>query len=217
MKNPLLLISLMAALGAAPALAQETTAQTPAPEAETTEATTEAAPEGTQEGAETSGNGLDLGEAAAPQGPQTYLKATHGDWQIECIELADRDDICQMQQLLLDAAGSPVAKAEIVKLANGGQAVAAGTIAVPLETALREKLTIAVDGNNARKYEYSFCSQIGCISQVGFTAQDIASFKAGAKATLTLVPALAPGQKVQVEMSLTGFTAAYNEVSALTQ
>ncbi|MCT4555382.1 MAG: invasion associated locus B family protein [Pelagimonas sp.] len=201
MIRTLLLLSVMAGLGAAPALAQENTT----PESGTS----------TNIGGE-----LDLGEdasAAAGSQPETYIKEVHGDWSMQCLRVEGRDDVCQMYQLLNDENGASVAEVSIFQLAGQGRAVAGGTFVVPLETLLTQKLTVSVDGGQARRYDYSFCAPIGCYARVGFTAEDIARFKAGAKATVTLVPALAPDQKVSVEMSLTGFTAAYDKTTPLNQ
>ena len=43
----------------------------------------------------------------------------------------------------------------------------------------------------------------------GLTANDIALFRRGAAATMTMAPAAAPDQRVTVTMSLSGFTAAF--------
>ena len=204
MKKPLILLSLLAALGTTPALAQDEGADKPNP-------------------AQTNiGGGLDMGQddgaaAAAAGAPRTYVKEKFDSWDLQCLEVADADDVCQMYQLLKDSDGTNVAEASIFKLSNGGQAVAGGTFVVPLETLLTAKLSVSVDGGSPRRYEYAFCAPVGCYARVGFTAEDIARFKAGAAATVTLVPALAPDQKVEVEMSLKGFTAAYDQASSLNQ
>lgn len=211
MTRQLLILSLVAALGAAPAIAQENadTAQTDAPAADTENA----AP------APSVGGDLDLGEdeTAAGNQPQTYIKETFDDWSIQCVRVQDENEVCQMYQLLKDANGASVAEVSIFKLENGGRAVAGGTFVVPLETLLPQKLSVSVDGGQAKRYDYSFCAPIGCYARVGFTEEDIQRFKAGAKATVTLVPAMAPDQKVSVEMSLSGFTAAFEQASALRQ
>ncbi|MCC1494517.1 invasion associated locus B family protein [Cognatishimia sp. F0-27] len=170
------------------------------------------------------GGPLDLGtpdvaEAAPGAGSQTYIKETFGDWALQCLRVPEGqgEDVCQMYQLLREPGGSSVAEVSIFKLANGGRAVAGGTFVVPLETLLTQKLKVSVDGGQARSYDYSFCSATGCFARVGFTEEDIARFRAGAVAKVTLVPALAPDQQVTVDMSLTGFTAAYGEVSSLNQ
>jgi invasion protein IalB len=88
---------------------------------------------------------------------------------------------------------------------------------VPLETLLIQKLSIAVDGGQPKRYDFSFCTQVGCYARVGFTEEDVARFKAGRGATITIVPAMAPDQQVTLDMSLSGFTASFDESSALRQ
>ncbi|MGH1413420.1 MAG: invasion associated locus B family protein [Pelagimonas sp.] len=206
MNKSLLTISLIAALSAAPVFAQSE----------------EPSAEDVAEGAVIKADvpELDMGEdpnAPKPTGPKTYVKDGFGDWVLQCLEVPEGDDVCQMYQLLKDANGTSVAEVNIFKIQDGGQAVAGGTFIVPLETLLPQKLTVTVDGGSARRYDYSFCSQIGCYARVGLTAQDIQRFKAGAKATITLVPAVAANKKVSVEMSLKGFTAAYKAASTIAQ
>ncbi|MGR3368727.1 MAG: invasion associated locus B family protein [Sagittula sp.] len=223
MKNPALLLSLIAALAAAPAYAQTTDTAGPdeAPAAEAPAAETDQE----QPSAPAVGGDLDLGTGDAAtagqqqqQQPQPYIKETFSDWAMQCIKVPQREnEICQMYQLLTDGQGASVAEVSIFRLENGGQAVAGGTFIVPLETLLTQKLTVTVDGGSARQYDFSFCAQIGCYARVGFTAEDIARFKAGAKAQVTIVPALAPDQKVTVDMSLAGFTAAFDAAQEYAQ
>ena len=122
-----------------------------------------------------------------------------------------------MYQLLKDENGGDVAEVSVFRLQNGGQVVAGGTFVVPLETLLTQKLSISVDGGQAKRYDFSFCTQVGCYARVGFTADDVARFKAGSAATVAIVPALAPDQRVELEMSLSGFTAGFDETSELRQ
>jgi invasion protein IalB len=44
---------------------------------------------------------------------------------------------------------------------------------------------------------------------MGFTEAEVAQFRAGALATLIIVPVAAPDQQVRLEVSLSGFTAGY--------
>jgi invasion protein IalB len=45
----------------------------------------------------------------------------------------------------------------------------------------------------------------------------VAAFKRGNEAQMTIVPALAPDQKVVLTLSLEGFTASFEKVSVLDQ
>lgn len=162
---------------------------------------------------------LDTGEPVVEQtaDDNTYVKNTHGDWAIQCLRVQEGPEPCQMYQLLRDQNGGSVAEVSIFRLNNGGQVAAGGTFVVPLETLLTEKLNVRVDSGQAKRYDFSFCTQVGCYARVGFTAEDVAAFRRGNVANVTIVPALAPDQRVVVSMSLTGFTAAYDEITELEQ
>lgn len=219
MTHTRLLLPLIAALAATPVLAQEATEGAATPDTAADAAPAEQPAEAPAEAQSPVGGDLDLGqsEQPAPQGaPQPYIRETFTDWALQCVKVQNQEDeVCQMYQLLRDESGAPVAEASLFKLDGGGQAVAGGTFIVPLETLLTQKLTMSVDGGPARTYDFSFCAQVGCYARVGFTAEDVARFKAGNAATVTIVPALAPTQKVTVKMSLSGFTAAYDASSSL--
>ncbi|MBU2993190.1 invasion associated locus B family protein [Octadecabacter sp. 1_MG-2023] len=196
----------LACLLAQPTLAQEATE----------EAATEEQPDSVfNMGEEVDENGDPIApEPQEPQVGQQYLKEVHGDWALRCLKVEEGEDPCQMYQLLNDADGNSVAEVAIVSLPNSGQAVAGATIVVPLETLLTEQLTMRVDGGTARRFQFNFCNVGGCVTRLGLTEQDIALFRRGASATMTMAPAAAPDQTVTVTMSLAGFTAAYNAVSA---
>ncbi|MCK0138842.1 invasion associated locus B family protein [Aliiroseovarius sp. F47248L] len=194
---------------ATPAFAQDTT-ETPTEEAPAAEAT-EAAPEATAEQPQ-----VDLGEPVdgERQPGQTYIEKVVGDWERKCITLPEGqgDDPCQMYQLLKDDKGNAVAEISLGRLPDGGQAVAGATVVVPLETLLTQQLTVAVDAGQGKRYPFRFCAQPGCVANIGFTQAEVDGFKRGAKATVTIVPAAAPDQKVNLSMSLKGFTDSYNEL-----
>ncbi len=166
---------------------------------------------------------------AMPQLPQsrdaatvgeTYLASKSESWEQRCIREEGEDaakDACQLYQLLKDGQGTDVAEFTIFPLPAGGQVAAGATVIVPLETLLPANLQLAIDGAKPKVYPYSFCTRIGCIARVGFTADEVAQLKKGAKAVMTLVPAVAPDQKVQVDLSLKGFTSGYDALKVPAQ
>jgi invasion protein IalB len=187
------------------AAATEETAQTTEGAATEESTTTDAAQ--TEDG--DAPEGLDMGQEV--QEP-TYIKEQYGDWQLVCFRTDAGEDPCQMYQLLREDAGNPVAEFSLFKLPGNSQAVAGATITVPLGTLLPEGLKILVDGGKAKGYNYSTCNIRGCIAQIGLTQADITAYKAGVEATLTIVPAQAPDQTVNIKASLNGFTAAYENL-----
>ena len=163
---------------------------------------------------------LSLGDdgSGEPQVGEAYTKEVNGAWQMRCVRTDKADtDPCQMYQLLNDPQGSPVAEVSLFRLPEGGRAEAGATVIVPLETALQQRLTIQVDGNPPKQYPFAFCNRIGCYARIGLTPEDVTAYKRGNVAKLSIVPALAPDQKVELEMGLTGFTKSYSTVSVVQQ
>lgn len=200
---------------AAPLAAQDSTAT----QTETDTETQTEAQSGTEAPAAqgTADTGLSLGEEATDtEGPgSTYVAETIGDWEVQCIRAEEGEDPCQMYQLLTDEDGNAVAEVSLFRLPEGGQAVAGATIVAPLETLLTQQLTLAVDSGQGKRYPFSFCNPVGCYSRIGLTAGDVAAFKKGAVAKVTIVPFAAPDQKVTLDLSLNGFTASYDKVSVI--
>jgi invasion protein IalB len=158
---------------------------------------------------------LSMGEEGEPAEGEVYVAETHDDWEIRCIRTDQIANPCQLYQLLQDAQGNPVSEANIFLLGEeAGEATAGATIITPLETLLSENLTLRVDDGTPRRYPFSWCSQLGCVARLGFTDADIDVFKAGGAAFVSIVPVAAPDQRVTLEMSLVGFTAAYDALVA---
>lgn len=199
--KPLLALAL-SFLIASPALAQTTT-EAPATPAET----------GATTDADVAAAGISMGEEVDGLGT-TYVKESHGDWQMTCVRSDLSDDPCQLYQLLKDTEGNSVAEINMFNLPAGSQAVAGASIVVPLETLLTAQITLRVDNGQAKRYPYTLCATVGCVARIGFTQAEMDSFRRGNKATLIIVPAFAPDQQVELNMSLAGFTAGYTAVIA---
>ena len=99
-------------------------------------------------------------------------------------------------------------------LPEGGQAAAGATIVAPLETLLTENLTLGIDGAEPKRYPFTFCNRAGCVARVGFTAEELQQFRNGNAAQMSIVPAAAPDQRVELTISLSGFTAGFEQATA---
>lgn len=209
----------------APKPQTEATAETTTAEAVTEAATSDAAAtvaEIAEAAAETAADetpeGLSMGEEVVDENAvgTTYVLEHIGDWELRCVRVEEgQKEPCQLFQLMKDENGTAIAEMNFVTLAKGGQAVAGATIVAPLETLLTKQVTLAVDGGAKKRYPFRFCSQVGCYSQIGFSNADVASFKRGAAASLTIIPAFAPTEVITVKLSLNGFTKAYDTLKAL--
>lgn len=158
---------------------------------------------------------LDTGvvEGQQPAEDPEYTKNTHGDWVIQCLRVAEGPEPCEMAQLLRDDEGVPRGQVSIFKVPEGGQVAAGGTIIVPLGTILTEQISIQVDSGATKRYSFLVCTADGCISRVGFLPEDINAFKRGAVAKVSMVLANQNEQRVVANMSLSGFTAAFDEIT----
>lgn len=181
---------------------------------ETTEAPAEAPAEPAAPAAEAPADGLSMGQTPADGPGSSYVKEAFGAWELRCVRVAEGAEPCQLYQLLKDGEGTSVAEIGMFALPEGGEAAAGATIIAPLETLLTAGLRLGVDAAEPKIYPFTFCSQMGCVARVGFTAAEVAAFKAGGKATVTIVPAVAPDQTVALDMSLSGFTAGFDAVTA---
>ncbi|MEM0945919.1 MAG: invasion associated locus B family protein [Pseudomonadota bacterium] len=160
--------------------------------------------------------GLSTGVAVAPDGEaigSTYTEETFGDWEKRCVRTQDGNDPCQMYQLITDTNGGSVAEMTIFPVPGNDQIVAGATVITPLETLLTEAVTISIDGGQARRYPFTFCTVQGCVARIGLTNADLDAYRGGAAAQVRIVPAVAPDQEVRVDASLSGFTAAYEAIT----
>ena len=189
--------ALLAMTAASVAVAQDASAEKPADEA------TQEAPAENQD--------APADGAAASDGQDEVIQAVHGDWQIRCSNARNE---CYMYQLALDALDVPVAEVSMVPLKDREDAVAGFTVVTPLRTLLTEGLAVQVDNGQLQRYRFRWCTEAGCFVQFGVTQSGLDSFKRGNRARLTVISVERPQSPVTLDVSLKGFTAAFNDLVA---
>ncbi len=201
-KTPLSALALLLALAATPLAAQDAAA--PVEEAPAADAATD---DSLSMGAEV-GGGDGVGS--------TYVAANFEAWEQRCVRTEAGVDPCQLYMLLKDGEGNSVAEFTLFGLPEGtqGPAVAGATFIAPLETLLTAGMMLQIDAGTPKAYPFTFCAQIGCVVRLGFTAEEVAQMKQGANAVITIVPFVAPDEKVVLTASLKGFTAGFDAVNA---
>ncbi len=196
-----------------PTLQVEEPAPTPAPEAPAAEAPAAEpeAPAAEAPAPETPAAETPAAEAPAAEQPAAPEIVTEkfGDWEKRCT--ADQTN-CFIYQLARDQAGNPVAEVTIVTLPEGDSALAGATIVTPLGTLLNAGLIIQVDSGQARKYDYGWCTRSGCFARFGLEADYITNLKRGNRAIMQLASVSAPERPITLNVSLTGFTAAFDSL-----
>ena len=162
------------------------------------------------------GTDLSLGtEVGGNTGPgSTYVAASFESWEQRCVRAPEGGvDTCQLYQLLKDAKGNSVAEITLFGLPDGQEAAAGATVIAPLETLLTEGMLLQIDTGKPKAYPFTWCSSIGCIARIGLTSAEVDALKKGNKVTLTIVPVVAPTEKVLLDVSLKGFTAGFAAVN----
>jgi len=194
-------LALLLALAAAPLMAQ-TTEEPPAADAEAAKP------------ADALAMGQEVGAADGPG--SNYTAANFEAWEQRCVRTESGIDPCQLYLLLKDKEGNSVAEFTMFNLPKGseGPAVAGATFIAPLETLLTAGMMLQIDAAKPKAYPFTFCTQIGCVARIGFTAEEVAAMKSGANAMISIVPFVAPDEKVELTMSLKGFTAGFDAVMA---
>lgn len=144
-----------------------------------------------------------------------YVEGTEGDWLIRCVHAPGGHDPCQLYQLLKDQNKNPVAEIAISELPPGQPAAAGATIVTPLKTLLPRGVTLQIDKMPAKAYSFLFCTPQGCVANVGFTADEVAAMKKGDKIAMMVIPAEAPDQQVNLDISLKGFTSGMEKIAKL--
>ena len=163
-----------------------------------------------QNAAESLSLGLNI---EVPNVGQPYIAERIGDWNMRCIRSENGQDPCELFQLLVNNEGNPLSEIMVFPLPKGQAAIAGATIIVPLKTLLTARMTIGFDTETTKSYPYSFCTEIGCIARIGLTEDDIALMKAGNQSVITIRHMDAPDKALNLNLSLSGFTAGFNKIS----
>lgn len=204
MTRSLVALSLIAALAALPVASQQAGTET-APAATATETETGDTPAAPARRMKTEDEAT-VGEA--------YGRA-EGDWVVVCEKTLSGEDPCRMGQLLRDATGNPVIEVEVSRFQGENAPEAVMVINTPIGTILTEGVTLVIDSSKPAKVPYFYCDGQVCVSRVNLRDTDVGAFKRGNVAKVSIVPVQAPANIVTVEMSLKGFTTAYDSLPRL--
>ena len=160
--------------------------------------------------------GLVFATLAAPsaQAQEQEVRATHGSWEVICLKGSEN---CTMQQIGKSPQGEDAILVRISKVdataQDGTKIPASAEIVAPLGVVLPAGVRVQVDGGQVRGTNYQVCIQIGCLAQDVVSEAFLADMKKGNSAKMIVM--LPPNREVSVNISLTGFTKAFNSLKPL--
>ena len=145
--------------------------------------------------------------AAEAQQAQNVERTQHADWTRECGAPAGTNQrLCVLSQVVKDQQGKPIVAAQVVKPPNGQPAIL--RFLAPLGIWLRPGVEMNIDGGSRTKLEYEICNEQSCMAQMQLSQGLVNAMKRGSAANITLRSIRR--QKLDLKVSLRGFTAGYN-------
>lgn len=144
------------------------------------------------------------GAAAAAPGGTNWLKV--------CDPLPDGQKACIMRQVVL--ANGQFLGSFLLRDDPGQESRLLAVAAVPLGVLLPFGLTWQIDGAKPIRVPYMLCDPTSCATQLVINEQYVNSLKKGG--TLKLTAKNRQNQDLTIEITLAGFTAAYDGEAALT-
>lgn len=144
----------------------------------------------------------------AQEAAQSLNQERVGDWFVTC-EKEDDKSCVMVQEVIMNKDGQKgrLASLVIFKDINDGQVK--GRFLVPLGIYLLDGLYFQIDDKKPYKTNIETCSQQGCMVSLLLKDDLLTQFKAGNK--LSVYYAIQPGKKFETQMSLKGFTKAYDK------
>lgn len=148
--------------------------------------------------------------SAQQQNNNTYLRETHGSWEIRCVASTSE---CFMSHAHLNDQGQPDVIMTIVKAppgqtdSTGATISALAEIAVPLDVFLPAGVSMTIDTGQVRTAPYERCVPRGCVVRSPVNDAMLNELKFGYNALMRVM--VTQQNPVQINMSLSGFSAAF--------
>ena len=149
---------------------------------------------------------------AAAAGDATAANPASQNWLKVCDPLPDGQQACIMRQVVL--ANGQFLGSFLLRDDPGQESRLLAVAAVPLGVLLPFGLTWQIDGAKPIRVPYMLCDPTSCATQLVINEQYVNSLKKGN--TLKLTAKNRQNQDLTIEITLSGFTAAYDGDAALT-
>ncbi|MFC5585021.1 invasion associated locus B family protein [Nitratireductor kimnyeongensis] len=146
-------------------------------------------------------------------GNASSLREGHGDWQVAC-SVAEGKVRCAMSQIQVGENRRRALSIELVT--NNDAHAASGALVLPFGLDLASGVSYRLDEGDAGAVQpFRTCLPVGCIVDIAFDADTVASLRTGNK--LNVIATADGGQEFIFSISLAGFSSAYDRVIALAE
>lgn len=149
------------------------------------------------------------GLATAQQQPKEVKKATHGDWEIVCLE---GTELCRMEQFAKSAQGERALLVRLQRVKGPNiQAPAVISMLAPPLVLLSFNLRAKIDSGEMKILPFERCLPQGCMAAGPMAEATVSELKKGTRMSVEFI--LEKVEKINV--SLRGFTKAYNSLQPI--
>lgn len=143
----------------------------------------------------------------------TTLSETYDGWTVQCVNRTDGNNtqrICQMsQELLQQNTRQRVLTFAIGKTAEGTKA----TLVLPFGLLLSEGVRVQIAEEEILRGAFRTCLPAGCVAEIDLPDEVVQRLEAAATASVLMTAN--SGQPVKTDISLQGFTSAFQRLTEL--
>lgn len=144
-------------------------------------------------------------------GGASSVQESHGDWTVSC-RLENKRKSCLILQALGRSTGETVLSLELVPIS---ETQAEGILLSPFGLKLADGLKLLSDDKPlAEPFPFLTCVEAGCIVPITFHAEELDRLRSGKEIRVSSSNA-SSGAAVELKLSLTGFSAAFDRARAL--
>lgn len=151
-------------------------------------------------------------EGTEMQGP-TSLSETYDAWTVQCANQQQGEAtrrLCQMSQTLLQKESQQRVLTFALRRSEDRAIV---TLVLPFGLLLSEGFRIQIADEEILRGDYRTCLPAGCIAETEISAEAISQLEAAE--TVSVLITATSGQEIKTDISLKGFSAAYQRLTAL--
>lgn len=143
----------------------------------------------------------------------TSLSETYDAWTVQCANQQQGEKtqrICQMSQQLLQQKTRQRVLTFAISMADKNAKV---TLVLPFGLLLSEGVRVQIADEEVLRGAYRTCLPDGCVAEIELPAETIEKFESAETASVLMTAN--SGQPVKTDVSLKGFTSAFQRLSAL--
>lgn len=156
-------------------------------------------------------SGVAVAQSSLGNSSNANIETTqYQDWKVRCLQ-ASGTHKCEMTQLISNPSADTAIMRVIMGYPQQAKNTAVMVFALPLGTRLAPGLRISIDGGKPIRIPFQVCLRNGCRATLPLKPSLLSKFRNGVSAEVSLIGPR--GKRIDLEISLMGFTAASKAIA----